>query len=318
MIPGDKSYYSGSDVLINKFDIRDGEKLRKTEYRFVAIRETQARLQQVAGNFDLAHLQSIHKQLFQDVYDWAGQLREIDFAKRSNETGLVSRFMPAVVIDLKAEDLNKFISDRNQLQGLNKVEFVKAITEVHTMMNELHPFREGNGRTARVFLAQLATQAGFDLDLTQIDKARWNFASHQAMQKHDPKNESAPTIPGNQTEMLKIFQEAIKPTLAHAFVTENRAEAVKQHPGLEQAYARLDAITQFVSTLPGRDVKQLMDTERARVVAKLKEGVIPPLNPYLQGRFASRETARAMTFAAAAGASASKQAVPKQSRALRL
>jgi len=251
------------------------------------------------------------------VYDWAGKLREIDFAKRSNETGMISRFMPAVVIDLKAEDLSKYISDRNLLQGLNKLEFVKAITEVHTMVNELHPFREGNGRTARVFLSQLAMQAGYDLDLTQIDKARWNSASHQAMQKNDPKNEASPTLPGDQTAMLKIFQEAIKPTLAHAFVTETRAEAIKQHPALEQAYARLDAITQFVSTLPGRDVNQLMDIERARVVDKLQEGIIPPLNPYLQGRFATRETARAMTLAAAASASTSKKQVATHPRAMR-
>lgn len=318
MIPGDKAYYPGTNVLINKFDIRDGESLRRTEYRFVAIRETQARLQQIQGNFDLVHLQAIHKQLFQDVYDWAGQLRNIDFAKRSNDTGLISRFIPAVVLDLKAENLSTYISERNLLKGLNKVEFVQAITQVHTMMNELHPFREGNGRSTRVLLSQLANQAGFDLDLTTIDKARWNFASHQAMKKIDPKNEAAGPIPGNSDAMLKIFQQAIKPTLAHAFVVETRMEAVQQHPGLAQAYARLDAISRFVSTLPGRDVKQLMDTEHARVVEKLKEGVIPPLNPYLQGRFASRDTARTMTLAAAAGPSITRRAAPKQSRAIRL
>jgi cell filamentation protein len=316
MIPEDNSTYPGTDTLINKFDIRDSAKLRSTEYKFVAIREIEVRLNPVQGKFDLQHLQAIHRQLFQDVYDWAGQIREIDFAKRSNETGLVSKFMPAIVIDIKAEDLSRYIAEHNELKGLTKVEFVKAITDVHSMLNELHPFREGNGRSTRVLLGMLANQAGFDLDLGKIDKSRWNLASHQAMQKFNPSNEAAPPIPGDKSSMSQIFSEALKPTLAHAFATENRAEAIKQHPGLEQAYSRLDAIAKFVSTMPGRDINQLMSAERTRVLEKLAVGVIPPLNPYLQGRFASRDTAKTMAQAAALGNSSTRQSSVRQSRAV--
>lgn len=291
MIPGDTAHYSGTQTLANKYGIRDAEQLRKIEYRLSHVREVQARMQPIEGKFDLDHLQRIHQHLFQDLYDWAGQLRTIDFAKRSQTTGLVSQFMPAVVIDIKGQDLAKYIADRNNLKGLTKKDFVEAITEVHTRLNELHPFREGNGRSARVFLAQLAKEAGYNLDMTAIQKDRWSLASQRAMTQIDPAKPQSAPIAGNQADMRKIFQDAVRPTLAHAFVTEAREAAVKQYPELARAYARLDAIEKFVSTLPGRDPKVLMEAERGRIVKKLQEGIVPPLNAYLQGRIASPEAA---------------------------
>lgn len=305
MIPGDKSYYPGTDILVNNFGIRNAELLRKTEYRLVHVREIQARMQPIEGKFDLDHLQRIHKHLFQDMYAWAGELRTIDFAKRGKETGLVSQFMPAVVLDLKAQDLAQYIAVRNNLKDLPKQEFVSALTEVHTRLNELHPFREGNGRSTRIFLVQLAREAGYKLDLTKIDKERWSLASQRAMQRIDPKNPEAAPIPGDQTDMRRVFQAAVRPTLAHAFLTETRDYAAKLYPELEQAFARVDAIKQFASAVSNRDVEKLVDLERSRIAKKLQDGIIPPLNPYLQGRFAAPAAAQNLV---------QQLAVPKNNR----
>ena len=307
MIPGDKSYYPGTDVLVNNFGIRDAEQLRKIEYRLVHVREIQARMQPIEGKFDLDHLRRIHKHLFQDMYSWAGELRTVDFAKRSQTDGLVSQFMPAVVLELKGEQLAKYIADRNNLKGLNKQDFVDALAEVHTRINELHPFREGNGRSARIFLVQLAAEAGYEIDLTKIAAPRWNLASQRAMTQIDPRNPEAAPVPGNQTDIRKVFQQAVRPTLAHAFLTETREAAVKQYPELGKAYARIDAITRFVSTMPGRDTEKIVEAERGRIASKLQEGIIPPLSPYLQGRFASADAARNLV---------QQLAVPKNSRAI--
>lgn len=305
MIPGDKSYYPGTDILINNFGIRNAELLRKTEYRLVHVREIQARMNPIEGKFDLDHLQRIHKHLFQDAYAWAGELRTIDFAKRGQQTGLVSQFMPAVVLDMKGEDLAKYIADRNNLKDLPKQEFVAALTEVHTRLNELHPFREGNGRATRIFLVQLAKEAGYELDMTKIDKERWNLASQTAMQRIDPKKPEAAPIPGDQTDMRRVFQAAVRPTLAHAFLNETRDYAVKQYPELAKAFARVDAIRQFASAVPNRDVEKLVDLERSRIAKKLQDGIIPPINPYLQSRLATPAAAQNLV---------QQLAVPKNTR----
>lgn len=290
MIPGDKSYYPGADVLINNYGIRDGALLRKMEYRLAHVREIQARLNPIPGQFDLQHLQQIHKHVFQDMYAWAGQLRQIDFAKRGAD-GLVSQFMPAAVLEIKGEQLAKHIAERNGLKGLSHPEFIKALAEVHTKLNELHPFREGNGRAVRVFLSQLASQAGYEIDLTKVDKDQWNHASQRAMNRIDPKKPEATPIVGMQDEVRRIFHTAVRPTMAHAFVNESKATALRFYPELSKAYARVDAIGKFVSKLPGRDPEKLMEAERARIVKKLSDGVVPPLNAYLQGRFASADQA---------------------------
>jgi cell filamentation protein len=285
MIPGDKACYPGTDVLMNKFDIRNFEQARAAEYKFAFAREVELKVKPIEGKFDFEHLKAIHKHLFQDMYAWAGEIRDIDFAKKSKETGMISRFIPTVVMDLKIEDFNKFMADNNQLKGLTKPEFVKAITEVQAKLNELHPFREGNGRSTRAFLTQLAKVAGYELDLTKIDKTRWNLASAQGMAQFDPKNEANRTIP-NKSDIRQIFHESVKPTMAHAFAHEARAEAVKLYPALAQVFDRVDAIQSFANKMPGMEAgKRLVEAERARIAEKLQAGAVPPLNPYLQGRY---------------------------------
>ena len=316
MTPGDKSYYPGSDTLINHFGIRDTEQLRKIEYRLVSVRDIQARMQPIEGNFDLDHLRKIHKHLFQDLYPWAGELRTVDFAKRNRTDNLVSLFTPAPVLDLKGEELGKYIADRNQLKGLTKKDFVEALTEVHTRLNELHPFREGNGRSARVFLVHLAKAAGYDVDLTKIAKEAWNLASQRAKPQADANNPDAAPIPGNQESMRKILETAVRPTLAYAFLNESREAAVKQYPELEKAYARVDALAQFFSKVPYRDVDKLVDAERGRIAKKLEDGIIPPLSPYLQGRFATPEVAQHLVQQLAMPKNA--KAVAKATRGLRV
>ena len=78
---GDVKYcYPGTQVLVNKFDIHNGQQLSKVE-REISIVKAAVLADRITGNFDLAHLKSIHKFLFEDIYDWAGQIRTVDIAK---------------------------------------------------------------------------------------------------------------------------------------------------------------------------------------------------------------------------------------------
>ena len=73
--------YPESNVLKNKLNIRDVERLRKAERILVSLRLNDLLEEPILGRFDLMHLQQIHHYLFQDIYTWAGEIRTVDIAK---------------------------------------------------------------------------------------------------------------------------------------------------------------------------------------------------------------------------------------------
>lgn len=73
--------YPDSDVLKNKMGVRDSERLSRLERRLTMLRLLDLIDKPIRGKFDLKHLQTIHKYIFQDVYEWAGEIRKVDIAK---------------------------------------------------------------------------------------------------------------------------------------------------------------------------------------------------------------------------------------------
>ncbi|RYE61583.1 MAG: cell division protein, partial [Oxalobacteraceae bacterium] len=78
----DPYVYPGTRLLRNKFDIRDAAVLDLAERRYSTIRSIQ---KIPTGDFDLKHLRAIHRHLFQDVYDWAGEIRTVEISKGSSQ-----------------------------------------------------------------------------------------------------------------------------------------------------------------------------------------------------------------------------------------
>ncbi len=271
MIPGDKHYYSGTDVLQNHFGIVDPATAKSLEYKFTSARELELRESPIMGDMDFEHLQAIHKHLFADMYSWAGQVRDIDFAKRNAETKLVTQFAATDTFEAKIADINAFLASKKQLRGLTKVEFVKSITELHTKINGLSPFREGNGRAARVYLSQLAERAGFRLDLSKIDKARWDLISSTAQRRVDPKNPNE-VHHGAQMAMREVFHEALKPTPVHAFQYESRETTLKLYRGMQHIYenlAKVAASTNARTDLTPGEKEQSIALQKLRMAQKL-------------------------------------------------
>ena len=85
--------YPGTSVLINKFDINDDEQLQKVEALVVSAKIAQLEQFPITGIFDFSHYKAIHRELFCDLYDWAGQVRTVDFSKKG------THFCPASDID---------------------------------------------------------------------------------------------------------------------------------------------------------------------------------------------------------------------------
>ena len=79
----DKYVYPGTTVLINKFNCKDAEKLREIEALSAGGNLAYLQLHPIMGKYDFKHLKEIHRFIFQDLFDWAGQIRTIDIGKNN-------------------------------------------------------------------------------------------------------------------------------------------------------------------------------------------------------------------------------------------
>lgn len=167
----DHYVYSGTTVLRNKLDLRDPTQLDRVERRFARQR---ARAGIPRGDFDLRHLQAIHKHLFQDIYDWAGKVRTVEISKNG------SQFQFRQYIETGMADVHRRIKQARYFQGTTRLQFAAEAGKIMGDVNYVHPFREGNGRVQLLYLKQLAQKAGHRLDLKKIDRESWMEASHRA------------------------------------------------------------------------------------------------------------------------------------------
>jgi cell filamentation protein, protein adenylyltransferase len=158
----------GTKVLRNRLGISDARRLDRIERRLVADRIAEGA---PIGAFDLAHLRAIHRHLFQDVYDWAGELRTVEINKGGHQ------FQFQRYIQTGMSDVHRRLVQAKFLKGLEANEFARQAGVIIGDVNYVHPFREGNGRTQAQYLKQLAAQAGHELDLRRIDPALWIEAS---------------------------------------------------------------------------------------------------------------------------------------------
>nr|WP_317623809.1 Fic family protein [Acidovorax sp. SUPP3334]BDH38375.1 Fic family protein [Acidovorax sp. SUPP3334] len=253
--------YPGTEVLRNMAGIRDGEVLRVYEYEQTALRMAELREHPIPGAFDLAHLKAIHGHVFQDVYSWAGQLRTVNLSKNGD------RFAQPGYIESAARQIGKDIEAENNLQGLEKPQFVVRLAHYYTEYNALHPFREGNGRSTRELIGQLAREAGYGLDQTRIDngKDQWNAAARHGFH-------------GDQGPIVAILSDAIRPARAIAFEKLPEAEACAKHPELRPAFDGLRAIEDLARVTLSGDTARVatyMHQVRVQLLQRLDHGQHP-------------------------------------------
>lgn len=158
-------------VLKNKPGLKDASALNRFERRSAVQRQMEGVPE---GDFDLAHLRAIHRHLFQDVYDWAGELRTVEIAKGGNQ------FQFRRFIETGMADVHRRLAEGDHLKNLTPGDFAERAAEIIGDVNYVHPFREGNGRTQALYLEQLARNAGHLFDLRRIAKESWLAASKAA------------------------------------------------------------------------------------------------------------------------------------------
>ena len=154
-------------ALENKLGITNSAELAREEERIskkkaVELFESGALDKLVPGRF--ASLQAIHKALFEDIYDFAGELRTLNLAKGN------FRFAPLMYLEAALGNIDKMPQST-----------FDEIIEKYVEMNIAHPFREGNGRSTRLWLDQmLKAGIGQVLDWSKVDKEDYLLAMERS------------------------------------------------------------------------------------------------------------------------------------------
>lgn len=200
-----KYCYPGTDVLINKLSIMDQERLTIAERGYTLRRMGELLDKPIPGNFNLKHLQQIHKYLFQDIYDFAGKIRDVPLQKNQSLFAL-----PQTIESYYSKEVLQPLKNEKYLKGLDVDQFSERAGHYMAETNMVHPFREGNGRAQREFFRTLAMKNGYDLDWDRVDSKRLLAASIRS--EWDPKELGKvirDTIINEQPEraIMKVFEE---------------------------------------------------------------------------------------------------------------
>lgn len=144
-------------ALENKLGITDSIELAHREEQLTKKRAQELYDQHILDTFEVgtfAGLQQIHGYLFQDVYDFAGKMRSVNIAKGN------FRFAPRLYLSEALNNIDKMPQDTYD-----------HIIDKYVEMNVAHPFREGNGRSTRIWLdAILKKEIGKVIDWSKVDK----------------------------------------------------------------------------------------------------------------------------------------------------
>ncbi|MEZ8056345.1 putative adenosine monophosphate-protein transferase Fic [Vibrio atlanticus] len=157
--------YKNSSTLVNLLNIEDMDILEAAEREITA--KTVANVTFSEPPYDLAYMQSLHRELFSVLYSWASEVRTVDISKGGTRFCTCSR--------IEAESAKQFnnLAKDGWLKGLEREEFCEKLAEYYCEFNMVHPFREGNGRVQRLLFEHLALAAGYELNWEHVDKSEW-------------------------------------------------------------------------------------------------------------------------------------------------
>lgn len=154
-------------MIENKLGITNSAELAREEERISKKKAVEIFEKGILDNLPsgkFATLQAIHKYLFEDIYGIAGQIRNVNIAKGN------FRFAPLMYLQAALENIDKMPQSN-----------FDEIVEKYVEMNIAHPFREGNGRSARIWLDHiLKTEIGRVVDWSKVDKEDYLLAMERS------------------------------------------------------------------------------------------------------------------------------------------
>lgn len=165
-----KYFYNNTDVYVNRFGIMDNDLLKKIEADLSNQRLYSLYCNPLKGDFSVSHLLKVHEYIFQDVYYFAGKIREENIQKEET-----------IFCDCKHiyENLLKLADELKFEKYLGDMEmevFINRISYYYSELNMIHPFREGNGRALREFIRIIGLQNNYGIDWDKASKEEHHTA----------------------------------------------------------------------------------------------------------------------------------------------
>jgi len=156
--------FENTNVLKNKLGITNLDELKKAENEMVVYKLSLLYLKPISCEFDNKHLLDLHKFLFEDLYDFAGCYRDVEIFKTTGFTHPDEIEKELTLVLEKYKNM--------EITTNSKFEISKILGEFYRSLINIHPFREGNGRTIREFLRQFVLYKfpSYKLDYTKVDK----------------------------------------------------------------------------------------------------------------------------------------------------
>lgn len=148
------------------------EQLRRAEDNIVEARALTLRAHGLPATYDMAGLRSIHQHMFQDVYEWAGDVRTVSIRKSRD-----GWFAPLERIEEAVGAVATYVRESDMLRSADERDVPSALASVYDVVNQAHVFREGNGRVQREFVTALARESGHHLDWPQVTLSRAGYES---------------------------------------------------------------------------------------------------------------------------------------------
>lgn len=198
-------------TLVNKVGITDDPQLlAEMEAIHVGARELEIRGTGYPDKQGVDLLKAIHRHLYQDVYEWAGEFRQVNLSKQAFiQSDDATTFSPPSRLVLELGQLFERLAAQDNLKNLPPALFVERLTPHFVTLNHIHPFREGNGRTQTLFWRKIARDAGHELSFSVV--------SHERMIAVSIAGEL-----GNTTSVAHMLSDTIDParrTALHRAIT---------------------------------------------------------------------------------------------------
>lgn len=170
----DDYFYEGGSVLVNKFGTRNGILLEEAVNEVVSTRSAEiCACTGYPAAFDAEYLKRVHKHLFQDCYDWAGEYRECPMGRN------VDFCPPERIPDRMAVWSESFQKDFMLVSGDAGI-MADKLVGYWGRLNRIHPFRDGNGRSQVVFFTQACMAKGLDVCFSDRDIKNLRVARDEA------------------------------------------------------------------------------------------------------------------------------------------
>ena len=156
--------YRDSNVLMNKLNIRDGDRLKQAEEEFTAVKQLVLLQEPLQGRFTVTHLKRIHRFLFEDLYPFAGHIRREQIKKGK------TTFYPPELIERELRRVFDRIHHDGMLYEQDEVRQIQNLSYVMAELNIIHPFREGNGRSIRELIRCMGLRYGLLINWGNTDR----------------------------------------------------------------------------------------------------------------------------------------------------